>query len=130
MIHIIFYPYFCAMFDKKVFISLSLSILIAFTAIGSVYNIKQTFKSYQSSTKDHVSATKSHQSNDYTTIKSGDFTQSVYSTVKLNIDAYFTVMTSNVSLFKVIFSRATIFYTLHHIQTAIFKMLFPFHTFW
>ncbi len=85
------------MFDKKVFISFSLSILIAFTAIGSVYNIKQTFKSYQSSTNDHVSATKSHQSNDYTTIKSGDFIQSVYSTVKLNVDASFTVMTSNVS---------------------------------
>jgi len=118
------------MFDKKIFISFSLSILIAFTAIGSVYNIKQTFRSYQSSAKDNVSATKSHQSNDYTTIKSGDFTQSVYSTVKLDVGAFFTVMASNVSVIKVVLSKSTLFHTLYHIQTAIFKMLFPFHTFW
>jgi cell division septal protein FtsQ len=118
------------MFVKKIFISLFLSFLVAFSSVGSVYHVKQTFKIYNSSEKDYISATDSHQTHDYTTIKSGDYSQSVYSNVKLDVDTYFSAIKYSVNVQKVTVSKSAIFYTLHYIQSAISKMLYPFHSFW
>lgn len=118
------------MFDKKIFISLGLSFLVALSSIGSVYHIKQTFKIYNSIEKDYISATEAHQTHDYTTLKSSDFSQSVYSNIKLEVDTYFATIKYCGNLLKVSFSKSAIFYTLHYIQSAISKMLYPFHTFW
>jgi len=118
------------MFDKKIFISLGLSFLVAFSSVGSIYHIKQTFKIYNSSEKDYISATDAHQTHDYTTIKSGDFSQSVYSNVRLDGDTCFTDIKYSLNVLKASVSKSAIFYTLHYIQSAISKMLYPFHTFW
>ena len=118
------------MFDKKVYISVGLALLIAYSAIGSVYHIKQTFKAYQNSETDYISETKSNLSHDYTTIKSADFLQSVYSNEKLEVGTYIASIQYWGNLLKVTFSKSAIFYTLHYIQSAISKMLYPFHTFW
>ena len=118
------------MFDKKIFVSIGLAFLIAFSAVGSVYNIKQTLASYSSNGENYITATKTHQSNDLTTVNASEFSQAVYTNVKLDISSVFTTFGIPTSDIAIVVSKATTFYTLHYIYTAIFKMLFPFHTFW
>lgn len=117
------------MFEKRRFVSFSLAVLIAFTALSSVVHLKQKHTTF-SSDKSYVTATQSHQSTEFTTVKSEDLTQTNYSTLKIDNE---TFVLSHFSPSRVVVSfldGASIFHTLYHLNTAIFKLLFPFHSFW
>jgi hypothetical protein len=117
------------MFDKKSFVSFGLALLVAFSALSYSVNFKQNHTSFTSD-KDYVTTTKSYLCNEFTTVKSEDLSQSSYSTLKLDRDIF---ILSHTPCFKIIFSfvnKDAVFHILHTINTDIFKMLFPFHTFW
>ncbi len=117
------------MFDRKSIISLGLAFLIAFTAMSSVHSLKQNHSDF-SSDKDYVTAIKSYQSNEFTLVKAQDFSQSSYTTFKFDSHTFVIFQPTHFRIVEAIVNSVAIFQTLHYLNTAIFKMLFPFHTFW